>query len=331
MDNENSTDASDISHAIFEFCRRKLSILQLADLSVDFADGCHFQSLKELKLERCTINNFCPPPTLKTLILDESTKFNNLDWMSHTYPNLTRIQSCNGIENLNNAVLIAFQAANPQLQKFYVQSFDITSSILQGISTRLPNLVELTVFFRSNPDAYTNREVENDLSHLSGLRQLRRLRCNQQMGYFSVVGDLADNNIPIEDLEILGLNPCIAENIGRLTSLRKLRVQKLNFGMVIDHIIKLPTLQHLTTNECEHISLNGVKRILEMKTNLKSLEIGDLYMQIDSDSLMGSIMELARGRIKMKLLVANHNIHISLQPYRHMNVGNTTEISSPRR
>lgn len=78
--------------------------------------------------------------------MSERTKFNAMDWMSETHPNLIHIEFYK-IGQLTNAILIEFEALKPQLQKLFMQECNgLTSSSLQQIATRLPNLVELEIY-----------------------------------------------------------------------------------------------------------------------------------------------------------------------------------------
>lgn len=111
------------------------------------------------------------------------------------------------------------------------------------------------------------------------------------------------------------MNPRITESVGRLKSLKTLILYSCSYGIVADLVKKLPALENSGINMCKHISLNGIKRILEQTTSLKSLRVHDMDMLIDSDSSINSILELARNRAGVEISVNVNNVHISVEPY----------------
>lgn len=243
--------------------------------------------------------------------------------MLETYPNLLEVEF--NSNKFNNAILIAFQALNPQTQKFHVQKCHVNSKILRWIGTRLPNLVDLTFSLAVNnigERIYMQRGKEEDMVHLSGLRHLRHLHGDPDMLYSTVIEDLADNNIPIEDLTIYGSSDTrIVGSVSRLKSIQKLTWIASSYAMVIDVVEKLPALKDLVINGCKHISMHGVKRILEHGTNLKLLWVTDHDILIDSDSLIDSILELARERVRVIMQIKSHNVHISPESYHRLRSG----------
>lgn len=206
------------------------------------------------------------------------------------------------ISGLNDEMIIEFQALNPQLQSFNVLECNLlSSSILHGIATRLPNLVELQFAFRFDNDKIAlQRKFEADVMHLSGLQHLKRLDgvpsyISHRMSTCPIIDALAVNNIPIEDLTVDGFNPCIVESLAKLKNIRKLIFSECSQEMAIDLVGKLPSLEDLRLHGCTDISLNGIKEILELGTNLKELNVFERTSLVDSKDSINSILNLARG------------------------------------
>lgn len=242
-----------------------------------------------------------------------------MEWISETYPNLIGATFLY-LDQLNHKMLNAFYVLNPQLQTFCLRGCkQLTSSIFQEIATQVPSLVDLEFHMSVKRDEMTKlqHQFEKDVMHLSGLRYLRRLhgKAWHKMSTCSIVDDLANNNVPIEDLHIDGINPHIVKSVAKLTNMRKLSLNDFRYGLVVDLIMKLPVLQDLQVFGCTPASLNGVKRILEQATNLKTLTIDSNDMLIDSDHLIHSILDLIRGRVQVKINVRSRNVHIPLGPY----------------
>lgn len=184
-----------------------------------------------------------------------------MEWISETYLNLIEATFLY-LDQLNHKMLNAFYVLNPQLQTFCLRGCEqLTSSIFQEIATRVPNLVDLEFHMSVKRDEMTKsqHQFEKDVMHLSG--------------HCSIVDDLANNNVPIEDLHIDGINPHIVKSVAKLTNMRKLSLNDFRYGLVVDLIMKLPVLQDLQVFGCTPASLNGVKRILEQATNLKTLTL----------------------------------------------------------
>lgn len=136
------------------------------------------------------------------------------------------------------------------------------------------------------------------------------------MSMTPVIDALADNNAPIESLRMDGLNPRITESVERLTNIQKLVLYRFSYEMVFDLVTKLPALQEFDISVCAHISLNGIKRILEAVTSLKSLCINEPDLLVDSVELTNSILGLATDRrVKVQIFVRHNNISIQPEPY----------------
>lgn len=161
-------------------------------------------------------------------------------------------------------------------------------------------------------------KLEKDIMHVSGLRHLRRL-AGHYISNCSIIDAFADNNVPIESLEIIGWNPHIVDSIARLTSINYLSLSFFSYEMVVDLVMKLPALEHLKFFRCAHLSLNGLKRMLEQSDNLKSLKIHDFNMLIDSENLIDSILDLIIDRIKVEINVKSENIFCQFNEYHFAN------------
>lgn len=125
-------------------------------------------------------------------------------------------------------------------------------SFSQEIATRLPNLVELEFVVLSKNhihiDYTIQRKLEENILHVGGLRHLRYLKCDSYfyaLPYTSIIDSLADNNIPIERLYMIALNPRIVESVARLTNIQSLKLWDFTCDMVLDLIVELPALKYL--------------------------------------------------------------------------------------
>lgn len=163
--------------------------------------------------------------------------------MSATYGNLIDVKFDN-FSQLNDEMLIEFHAKNPQLQIFSILGYKslVTSSILQGIGTRLSNLVNLE-FFNRHVERHEKR-LDEDLMHLSELQHLRRYI--GAMPSSSVLDAFADNDIPIEELYVGGLNRHIVKSLSRLTKIQRLTLSNFSYEMLVDLVPKLSNLEYLT-------------------------------------------------------------------------------------
>lgn len=90
--------------------------------------------------------------------------------------------------------------------------------------------MELQFSFRFYNDKIAlQRKFEADVMHLSGLWHLKRLDgvrhyISHRMSTCPIIDALADNNIPIEDLTVDGINPCIVESLARLKKYTKINI-----------------------------------------------------------------------------------------------------------
>lgn len=315
-ENQKNSSESEIFNAIADFCGNNLRRLRISNHNLDFILASKFKILEELELFACNLNNFRILPTLNKLLINDVT-FNCLDWISKTYPNLKDV-AFKIFRQLNDEILIEFHRMNPQLESFRVVACHfITSSIFQGIATRLPNLIALSFGFCFNWEdtSAEKQQFRKDVMDLSELKNLRRLRSiyPQCMSTCGIMEALADKNIPIEELIIDGLNPCVVESVARLKNIKNLHVHDFSYKMVIDLVSELPELKSLLISEGAKISLDGVKQILEKATNLKDLYVYDYEMIIDSDELIISLLDLIRDRVEVVLTVKETNVHIDIR------------------
>lgn len=126
---------------------------------------------------------------------------------------------------------------------------------------------------------------------------------------------MAALNAPIEELKIVsGQNPGMAESLCKLKNMRKLYLDNFGGSMVVDIAKNLPNLEHMEIRYA-HMSLNEVIQILEYGRNLKYVFIKDDHIKVDSDILLDSILNLARGRARVVLSVSYSNISVSLQRF----------------
>lgn len=292
--------------------------------------GSQFLILEELLVIQSSLVDFELPQTLKKLRLGSQTTTNNLAWMSKTYPNLSEI-SFHQSDGFNDEVLIEFQGFNPQLIFFDISYCEnITSSVLNGIAMRLPNLTRLmyAYFFDGANEVALQQKLEEDVLHLGELRQLKFLHSNPNISNCSIFDPLAALNAPIEELKIVsGQNPGMAESLCKLKNMRKLHLDNFSASMVVDIAKNLPNLERMEIRYT-HMSLNDVIQILEHGRSLKFVFIQDDHIKVDSDILLDSILNLARGRTQIVLSVSYSNISVSLQRFFNADISKWLIIKS---
>lgn len=318
---------AEIFRAIAEFCGKTLLGLRIRERNLNFKIGNRFEVLEELQLLDCNVVNFKPPPSLKKLYQTNELKVDNFTWMSEAYPNLIGIEfaDCNG---LNDDILVKFQELNPQLTFFSVRSCEnLTSSVLQGISSRLPNLTGLQLCFKfEDNDEVSQRKLKQDVMHLSGLRHLKLLHGthpkHHNISDSGIIESLAENNAPIEDLCINGFHPGIVESLLKFKHMRKLDLCYFSASAVVHLVKELPNLEHVelrnpfNTFTGPRMSLNEVVQILEYGKNLKFVHIYDSDMKLDSDILLNSISNLAGDRVRVQLSVSKSNVPESFKQFK---------------
>lgn len=312
--NHDNSYEREVFSSIADFCGNTLVRSIMEDHHFDFGNGSQFKSLEELKLIACNVNNFRVPEALKQLQLTENTKFNSMNWMSSTYANLSEIslmfldQQC----DFNDEILAEFLALNPQLQKLHVlDSNAITSSIFEKMASRVPNLIDFEIQIQipvqSDDIIRWQCKLDEDIIHLSNLRHLRRLHIHNKLSSSSVIDALVENNVPIESLEFAALNPCNTEIIAQLPNITTLILSGISYERVFDLVMNLPALQHLQITNSPHISLNGLKRILVFCQHLKTLQVFDDDILIDSGRLKYSVWDLVRHRVKLEVTLKDGN------------------------
>lgn len=316
---KNHSYEREIFGAITEFCGGSLHRLDIYSRDLDFRNVSQLKLLKELTLSACTIRAFDLPPNLQQLIF-HSNDIDRFDWMAKTHANLKTLKLYS-VDQLTDGMFIEFQSSNPQLEILMFHSpINLTPAVLRGIATRLPNLRDIEFNFPCLNDnkMALQRKFDEDLMHLGDLRSLQRLHCAEytlHMLNCSLLDSLADNSIPIADLRIDGWNPCIAACAAKLKGIRKLELSTFSCEMVVDLVMKLPDLQKLKMYNCQHVSLNGIKRILDLATNLTALAVTDFNLLLDSDRLINSILDLVRGRTAVEIYLPVGNVRVALERF----------------
>lgn len=200
--------------------------------------GSAFERLEILKIHYCSIIYVEPLPRLKVLDLRYMYERKNLARSAsidrifqQNFPQL-KVLILDEIHQLNDQLIIGFQAINPQLctlQVSYCSS--VTTSILNGISARLPNLEHLTlVFDESSLSTETVNEHWTQVGEICNLKSLRS-NLDQIVSTESLVNLLVENDVAVEKLYVENAYKNIEVDLRKLKSLKKFSAVHWNDSM----------------------------------------------------------------------------------------------------
>lgn len=320
---------TDIFHQIAKCCGETLVELYINGQFVHFQKGTEFKVLEKLTLCNVTVRKSASFPKLKDMKLLGVNDYNavkrsdqltrrfvrakNFNWLRQNFPNLE-----NAVFALTTLmtddVIIEFQQFNSQLKNLTLYNhypYRITSSVLEEIPRRLPNLTSFKTYgIKSRPDAETD---------LKFLMQLENLKCFQipykynRSIFREIIASFPDNNIHLEHLGIsyayyAAKDNELVETVSKLTFLKEVTLEGVSCAKDIINIVKnIPNLERLNLSACrnsysnDELPLDEIKKTISVCKKLKKIVFEFMYLDIDTD-VYEAILELIEGRVSFTLL-----------------------------
>lgn len=285
----------DTFNMIAEFCARTLKTLKIKGHAVDFNFQMSFQALETFETWFADVRNFNSFSQLKRLSLYyvEGSQF---DWLVREFPKLEKVEFV-GLYGLKVNVFDEFLQLNSQLRFLKIEQCDtVTSTALQDISCRTPNLKHLTLRL---PD---NHKV--NLMNLSGLRELKSLEIWYRRASVRALLDLfAENGVPLENLKIYWAILDFDEALGKLKLIKTLTLSTISETMLMKIVEDLPVLQSISVAiETTEVSVHNLVRVLKTGRHLKQLNVRYVEMLLNMNGY-NSILALAHGRVQVRLCI----------------------------
>lgn len=306
----------DVLNSIADFCGSTLTKLSTHTGYIDFNTRSQFKVLQKLSIATGLIYSLSSFPELKLLEV-RSCKIMNADLFARAFPKLEKAVLCS-VDGLTDDAFIRFQTHNPQLQHLWLTclypNVNITSAILQGIANRTTKLTEFTLI--CNKDESLMNNLAADILHLSGLQRLRNLRIECKKASFSakpLIDSFAENNVPIQNLQIHGAYPDFVENLPKLQHLKQINLLNVPEDMVIECVRKLNGLQELFLKG--KATFDGVRQILEFGPHLKNLVITAQKMTINNENY-DKVFTLAEGKTMVSITCYGGSIDVQPQVLR---------------
>lgn len=251
----------------------------------------------EPSLNKCDMN-------LKQFTIMIETDFT---WLAQKFPNLLY-----GIfytfsfqqTNFNDDIFREFLIHNPQLLKISIRHCEyISTKVLKFLADYVPNLVKLTFH------PYNSYGQKADIIHLTRMQKLNHLQFDVSEVFVRALVDLlADNNVPISELEIGNSAYDLSKTIPRL-KLRRLRFSCVSDTSLIDIVKHTPTLEELTVQFPTSMSFDSIIQILQIGINLKEFSMLIYFLTIDIERYE-SILAVAKGRTRVQLIICPFRIKV---------------------
>lgn len=302
----------DAFNSIADYCGDTLTELTAHVGYINLNTKYQFNALKRLSLATGFVYDLANFPELKLLEV-RCSKVMRPDQFARAFPKLERV-TFSAADGLNDDAFIAFQTHNPQLKEFWLHCPDpnlpITSAIGRGIADRMPNLTLFTLICNKEESSMNN--LTTDIVSLGELKKLRKLRIQCKRTKFSakiLIDSFAENNVPIESLQMDGADSDFVESLPKLQQLRELNLRNIPEEMVIECVDKLHELQELDLRG--EICIDGVRWILERQPKLKKFIVTVKEMTIDKDSY-DKVLALAKDRCWVSITITiNGSIDVS--------------------
>lgn len=297
--------SKEVANMIAHFCGRTLKKFEASGDDLDF-NGQPFSGLEELKLFFATVKNFETGSQLKKMTLQsrvfkykKGRPLNN--WLNKNFPNLEEVIMDGN--NIKRPVLVEFLTMNPQIKTLHIDfCVSLTSSILQNIGNRVPNLecLKIKLCGRRRVD---DANLETNMKQISGLRKLKSLQITCMGALPTVIDTIVQNNIPIEDFRYRNLNytdvDVPLDCVLKLKRLNKLWLNRVSEQMLFVLVKQMTSLEELVVMKTTDISLRSMKKALEYG---KQLSLLGFYMEeeinIDSNEY-NSLLRLAKDHVKV--------------------------------
>lgn len=300
-----------VLNSIADFCGNTLTKLTAHAGCIDLNTSSPFTALEKLDLASGIVYDVAPFPEAKVLEV-RSCKILRDDVFGRTFPKLEKAVFCS-IKGLTDDAFISFQTCNPQLQKLWLLCLDpnvgITSAIVRDIELRTPNLTDFTLI--CNRDESLMNNLGADILHLSGLKQLRNLRVECNSAPFSaklLIEAFAENDVPIEDLQIHGANPDYVESLSQLQQLKRLNILNVPEDMVAKCVRNSHGLQELIIEG--DVTIDGVIQILKQRRlKLNKLYVTANGMKIDQENY-DKVLALAKNACMVSIICYDGSLDV---------------------
>lgn len=287
-----------ILNMIAKFCGKTLSTFTIHGHDLDFNTESQFEDLEKLTLYDSTISNFTLLPQLKSLKL-ASIKVAHSDWLTQEFPKLEEAKFY-AFHKLRDKMLLEFLQLNPQLHSLKLNCCRrITPSVFQDIDTRSPNLMRLNI----DPSKGLQSTFDTNMVHLSRLRKLTSLRieCHKFSGR-ALIDSLAENDVPIKYLTVVGAVRDLAESIPKLKQLKMLWLSFIFEEMFVNIAKELTELTEFTVDRSYDVTLCGIKEVLEIGKKLSQLSVRMDAITMDLEDF-NAVLNLAKDRVHVELLL----------------------------
>lgn len=241
------------------------------------------------------------PQQLKVLKL-ELVKIIGFDSLEQMIPKLEELELIS-VKGFTDEMLIDILNGNPQLKSLRIEDCHrVSSSILQDIGKRIPNLKSLNVAF------LCSLENIEDMLYISELRLLNRLILkNTTFSIKPLINALAKNEVPIKEFRFEGYANGLAESIVKLNKIENLHIGNISERLLIHLVKELKNLEKLRV-ACNDITPWGLLKILEHGKRLTDLLVIVAFeMEINLD-IFNSILSFAKDRIHVRLMIRSKKI-----------------------
>lgn len=206
---------------IVQYCGKSLEKLSFYNYGSSIDIQKSFESLKFLKIHDSIIWNIEPIPCLKVLDIRgpkyRYSIFNHVGRiLKQHYPQLEVI-ILDEISRVDDEMMTNFLVLNPQLRTLHVSYCDsITTSILNGIDTRAPNLEHLTLVL------LTDATVNEDWMQIGKIQNLKSLRTNLDriLPTKPLIDLLIENDLPIEKLCVVSAYKNIEDDLAKFKNFK---------------------------------------------------------------------------------------------------------------
>lgn len=257
---------------------------------------CQFTALEILELENNNLKNFESHSALKTLKIHSNHRNVPVNvWFTQNFPQLESI-SFFLLRNCTNEMIIDTLNLNPQLRCVKIVNCPkLTTAILIDIAQRVPNLEQFS--FETWDMSMTYAHMQN----LKHLKNLKHLTIVAQFLTDELMHLLVNNEIPIETLAINGNNDNLV-NAPTIVRLKSLRIHSVSDENLPKFVEKQPNLKQLFVTNTRELTMNGLKKILEVG---KKLEMVSLYVNgfdVNEQSYQ-SVLALVKCRVILHIMI----------------------------
>lgn len=291
------TNGNDVLNTIAEYCGKTLLSLRSEYPHTNWTNILpHLTALEKLDVEISNLTNFELHLPLKHLRLVFGMRPDPVNaWFIQNFPQLESF-TLNFMKNLTNDMVIDFLNLNPQLRCLKIHyCFKVGTDIFNDIGRRLPHLEEIG--FESN----SNITFDENIRQLRHLKKLKSLSLAANVPVDEVMQLLVENQIPIEQLAIDGINDNLA-NAPAIEGLIKLSVCSLSDEDLLSVVNKHPNLQDLHVTKTSAITIDGVKKALESGKNLLVLTFFVNHFDVNEESYK-SVLALAKNRVRVLITI----------------------------